>query len=233
MPFTFSHPAAVVPLAYLPKKWISVSALVIGSITPDFEYFIRMKHLKTISHTINGMFWFDLPLALILLFVFNVIIRDELIDHLPTPLNRRFSAFKTSNGKKLIQKNFLIIIVSILVGVMSHLAWDRVTHKTQEIIELHWEDFYMIFWDTYSIIGIAIISFAVYKLPEGRKTTKTDLVSFWSLLFAIAAIVTLLYSPRAYSYNDLVVPFISGSILGLIATSLLQRIKAVRQVRNR
>lgn len=230
MPFTFSHPAAVVPLAYLPKKWVSVSALIIGSITPDFEYFIRMRHIKTISHTLYGVLWFDLPLGLILLFIFNVIVKDALIDHLPVFLNRRFSNFKSNVQEKRIRKNIIIILLSLLVGIFSHLIWDRVTHKTGEFVELHWEEFYMVFWDTYSLIGAAIIALAVYKLPKGRVTIKNGVGKFWALLFVIAIIVTLLFIPHAYFYRDLVVPFISGSIIGLIVTSIMARMKAEKTV---
>lgn len=53
MPFTFSHPSIVLPLTYLPKKWISLTGIVIGSLTPDFEYFLRMKIQSTYSHTIH------------------------------------------------------------------------------------------------------------------------------------------------------------------------------------
>jgi hypothetical protein len=42
MPFTFAHPAIVLPLKHLPKRWYSLTGLIIGSMTPDFEYFIRM-----------------------------------------------------------------------------------------------------------------------------------------------------------------------------------------------
>lgn len=59
MPFTFSHPAIVLPLTSLPKRCISVTGFVIGSLTPDFEYFIRMKVKSEYSHTISGLFWFD------------------------------------------------------------------------------------------------------------------------------------------------------------------------------
>ena len=54
MPFTFSHPAIVLPLKYLPKKWFSFTGLIIGSMTPDFEYFLRMKVKSDYSHTLNG-----------------------------------------------------------------------------------------------------------------------------------------------------------------------------------
>ena len=39
MPFTFSYPAIVLPLTYLPRRWFSLTGLIIGSLTPDFEDF--------------------------------------------------------------------------------------------------------------------------------------------------------------------------------------------------
>lgn len=94
MPFTFSHPAIILPLTYLPKKWFSLTGLVIGSLTPDFEYFIRMRIKSDYSHTIEGLFWFDLPLGLLIAFIFHNIVRDSLFDNLPTFLNSRISKFK-------------------------------------------------------------------------------------------------------------------------------------------
>ncbi len=96
MPFTFSHPAMVLPFNYLSKRWISLTALVIGSITPDFEYFIRMKVASSYSHYWSGLLWFDLPLGLLLLLIYNLIVKDKLIDHLPSYFNNRLSQFKNS-----------------------------------------------------------------------------------------------------------------------------------------
>ena len=90
MPFTFSHPAIILPLNYLPKKWISLTGLVIGSLTPDFEYFIRMKIESNYSHTFWGIFWFDLPLGILLTFIFHNIVKTELFKNLPKELNQRF-----------------------------------------------------------------------------------------------------------------------------------------------
>ncbi len=49
MPFTFSHPAIVLP--FLKKKHFSATALVVGTMSPDLEYFFRMKIQSEISHT--------------------------------------------------------------------------------------------------------------------------------------------------------------------------------------
>jgi len=77
MPFTFSHPAIVLSLSYLPKRWVSMVGLIIGSMVPDFEYFMRMKVKSIYSHTWPGLFWFDLPLGLILMFIYQILVKDN------------------------------------------------------------------------------------------------------------------------------------------------------------
>ena len=119
MPFTFSHPAIVLPLTYLPKKWYSLSALIVGSMTPDFEYFIRMKDYSKYSHTWGGIFWFDVPLGLILLFIFHNVVRNILIVYLPFSLNIRFSSFATFNWNKYFQNNIIVVLISLIVGITS------------------------------------------------------------------------------------------------------------------
>jgi hypothetical protein len=89
MPFTFSHPALILRLTRLPKRWVSATGLVLGSIIPDLEKFLKMNDGNTFSHTFPGMFWFDLPLAILLSFVFHRAVRDSLIDNLPAFLQAR------------------------------------------------------------------------------------------------------------------------------------------------
>src|SRR5574338_195989 len=93
MPFTFSHPAAVLPLGYFPKRFISMTGLVIGSTAPDFEYFIRMKNRSYYSHTWLGLLWFDLPLVIILAFIYHGIVRNMFLDDLPVIFTKRVAVF--------------------------------------------------------------------------------------------------------------------------------------------
>ena len=129
MPFTFSHPAIVLPVTYLPKKWYSLSGLIVGSMTPDFEYFIRMKDYSKYSHTWKGLFWFDVPLGLILIFIFHNVVRDILIEYLPFSLNIRFSSFSKFNWNKYFQRNIIVVLISLIVGIASHIFWDSFTHS--------------------------------------------------------------------------------------------------------
>ena len=55
MPFTLSHPALVLPLNLLPKKWFSITGLVIGSMAPDLQAFFTDDADKTQTHTWWGI----------------------------------------------------------------------------------------------------------------------------------------------------------------------------------
>ena len=62
MPFTFSHPAAILPIHSRFKNWIPLSALVIGSLVPDAAYYLPTpEHFRTHSHTLLGTFSTSLP----------------------------------------------------------------------------------------------------------------------------------------------------------------------------
>ncbi len=99
MPFTFSHPAIVLPLNYLPKKWVSLTGLIAGSIAPDFEYFLRLRVRSDYSHTWFGIFWIDLPIALLLSLIYHNWIKISFINHLPSFLHSRFFVYKEFNWK--------------------------------------------------------------------------------------------------------------------------------------
>ncbi len=128
MPFTFSHPALVLPLSFLPRHWFSMTGLIIGSLTPDFEYFLRMKIQSDYSHTLSGLFWFDLPLGILLTFIFHNIVRNSLFDNLPSTLYTRFASFKKFDWNYYFTRNWFVVIISIIIGAASHIFWDSFTH---------------------------------------------------------------------------------------------------------
>ncbi|HNH84716.1 MAG TPA: DUF4184 family protein, partial [Acidobacteriota bacterium] len=51
MPFTFCHPAIVIPVARR-SHWLS--PLVIGSMSPDFLYFLNFSTGHSFGHTFTG-----------------------------------------------------------------------------------------------------------------------------------------------------------------------------------
>lgn len=240
MPFTFSHPAIVLPLTLLPRHWISVSGLVIGSITPDFEYFLRMRIQSDYSHTISGLFWFDVPLGLLLAFIFHNIIRDSLFDNLPTVLQSRLAIFKKCNWNRYFTANWLVVVISILLGAASHILWDSFTHDhgyfVQKIPALsRTVDLFgrtipilKIVQHGSTFVGGLVVAFALFKLPSDKSISGQLDVKYWSLVTSITlTIITIrvLSGLNYKQYGHLLVTGIAAVLIALTLTPLLTRRK--------
>lgn len=223
MPFTFSHPAAVLPLSLIPKKWISVTGLVIGSITPDFEYFFRMEQDSIYSHTWAGIFWFDLPLGLFLVYLFNFLVRKELIENLPEFLNRRFSKFSVFRRDLNKLSNLLFMLLSLLIGIVSHIIWDKLTHKTVNLIDQ--QEHYTVFWEANSIVGVAVMAAVILNMRLGNNTQRNNILLFWIPVAAMTTIVIFLRNLSTSHSRELGISAIVGFFAGLIITCIFQKLK--------
>ena len=240
MPFTFSHPAIVLPLTYLPKRFYSLTGLIIGSLTPDFEYFIRMKVQSDYSHTLAGLLWFDLPLSFLLAIIYHNLMRDCLINNLPNVLKSRLSVYKTFDWNNALKNRFFIILISLLIGSASHLLWDSFTHRTGFIVQtfpsliseinigtIHIPIF-KILQHLSSIIGGLAIIIAFWKLPLNKFTTNNNNFKFWIITFCITVLIFLIRFSNGIDYKlfgNLIVTFISALILALFSTTLILRNK--------
>lgn len=129
MPFTFlAHQAPVVPLKLVRPAWFSGVALVIGSMSPDFEYFLRGEPISTLSHTLAGQLVFCLPMTVLLVLLVERVLAPTLPGHLPElgPFHvRDFAAL--SNTRRSVT-GWLKVTASAVVGSISHVFWDGFTH---------------------------------------------------------------------------------------------------------
>lgn len=131
MPFTFSHAAAVVPLR---KRGLVFSALVVGSMAPDFEYFLRLQRTATISHTLPGLFTFCLPAGLVALGLFHFLLKRPLLSLLPASHQQRLLPV-THDFPLLPARRLGLILASLALGTLTHLAWDSFTHHYGWIVQ--------------------------------------------------------------------------------------------------
>ena len=238
MPFTFSHPAIVLPVTYLPRKWYSLTGLIIGNLTPDFEYFLRMKVESNYSHTLSGVFWFDLPLGILFAFIFHNIVRNKLFYNLPTVLKTRLLAFNDFNWNYYFKKNWFVVIVSIIIGALSHIFWDSFTHDSgffvQTIPSLKTSiDFlgirfaiFKILQHGSTIIGGFIIIYAILKLPANEKIISRFNLKYWGwwAVLTLTNISLKLFSGLDYRlYGQVIVTGISAGLISLILTSWLTK----------
>ncbi len=236
MPFTFSHPGIVLPLTFLPRKWFSLTGLIIGSLTPDFEYFLRMRIKSLYSHSLDGLFWFDLPMGLLLAFLFHNIIRNELFDNLPTILKSRFVAFRQFDWNRYFSKNWLIVIISVLIGAISHILWDSFTHEHGYFVQAiptltNSLDFlgiqvpiFKILQHSSTLIGGFVILFAIYKLPENKIEKENINFKYWIIIAGMTLFIVafrLLSGLEFKQYGNLIVTAISAGMISLTLTPLI------------
>lgn len=238
MPFTFSHPAIVLPFALLNKKWFSITGLVIGSLTPDFEYFIRMKIQSDHSHSLMGVFWFDLPIGILLCFLFHNIVKEQLIENLPFLLKSRFISFQL-DWNTYFRSNWQVVIYSVLIGAASHNLWDSFTHQdgffvlyfsklSSSIFILDKEiPVYKVLQHASSIFGALTIGLTVFFLPQQTIIRNEVNFKYWAILIGIITLIVFLrfgLGLELHEYGNIIVTILSASIISLITTSLILKL---------
>jgi hypothetical protein len=235
MPFTFSHPAIILPGKYLPAKWISMTGLVIGSMVPDFEYFIRMRNLSLYSHTWSSMFWFDLPLALVLTFVYHNLVRDSLLSNLPLFLRKRLLQFNRFDWNRYVRKHFIVVLASLLIGISSHLLWDGFTHRQGQFVKsIPWlKENSTLFWNypryyvlqhLFSLAGLLVILAAIMRISAEIVPARKGIIEYWLIALCIALLVVAVRLLSGLDYKqevDLAMTIISAGLIALIITPLI------------
>jgi len=127
MPFPLAHPAAVLPLKRFCPQRLNFAALVIGSLCPDVGYCFGNGDF---SHTFfPGSFAFCLPVGLLLLAGFYLV-RTPVAAILPAGLRQAFlPPCQRPVG------SWFVIVLSLLVGVWTHLFLDSMTHEDGWVVE--------------------------------------------------------------------------------------------------
>lgn len=126
MPFTISHAGFVLPLKGILSAHV-LCGLVIGSIVPDFGYFVREFGVASFAHTFAGALCFSLPVGLAVYLLVCLSFR-RIAGTLPKP----HSSFLMSWGlaKPGGKQNLHGIMLAIFVGSLSHNFVDSFTHES-------------------------------------------------------------------------------------------------------
>jgi hypothetical protein len=240
MPFTFSHPAIVLPFLKVRHVGISSSALIAGSMMPDFEYFIKMNLTGRFGHSLTGMIVLDLPLGLSFLVIFHQVVKKPLIDNLPIYFSSRLQELKRFDFIAYAKKHYLWLIVCILIGIATHLLWDSFTHRDdyfnsifpqleEPVVITGFPDYplYRYLQHISTVVGALLIVIVFHKIPRLTvpPSQRIDL-RFWTLLTAVFVIA---FSIRACFrlgyYANTLVALISAGLLGLIVASSIAKLK--------
>ncbi|MES2073791.1 MAG: DUF4184 family protein [Pseudomonadota bacterium] len=170
MPFTLSHPAAIIPLHQLLGRRVSVSAMAIGSMSPDFAYFLPGVH-GLMTHSLAGIVSFCLPAGLLAYFIFHLLIKRPASLLLPVALSARLRA-SVFAAPALPAISLWRVACSVMLGAATHIAWDALTHRNTIVVS-HIEFFRSVL---FSVDGYSLY---LYKLLQHLSTAFGLLMLGW------------------------------------------------------
>jgi hypothetical protein len=206
---------------------------------PDFQAFVNLGGDKVLSHSWKGMFTYDFPLGLLLVLTFHYIVRNALIANLPPFLKTRFVFYTKIKNERYFSKRYLAITTSLLIGIATHLVWDRITHtdtysyKEMIGLELNWYQSYklrVLLQYGCSLAGLIIIAWQLYILQKFKPNAIPTLVFYWP----VVAIVTMITYAIRFQYfhfgDDMINATIGAFMLGIVVASVLYNLKYYRSI---
>jgi hypothetical protein len=238
MPFTVSHAAVVLPFLRARPQLVSGTALVIGSAAPDFEYFIKMGVNSYYSHTLLAIFYFNIPITILLAFLFHGVVKKNLIENLPFYFQYRFNELKCLDFQLYFKNNYWAVIISAGMGAASHIIWDSFTHNDgffAQRISLYKNIFipfdgvrYPLFYGLQQIstyVGLLIVIIYTLSLKPDRNIQATK-VSFTYWIMLIVLIVSILFlrfffDTKTLDLGNFVVSLVSAILLSAFLCGLI------------
>jgi hypothetical protein len=247
MPFTISHAAAAWPFR---KSKLVLSAVIIGAMAPDLEYFLPFGVTGKWTHSLAGTFEFSLPATLILLALFHDVLKRPVVALLPGCVQlriiiKRFRFWPLSR--------FLLIAASALTGVATHLFWDSFTHAEGWMVaRIAWLQIPHVIWGNRvwpnykfaqhgsTVLGLLLLALwlqswyrnsPLKSQVEWRLSLRVRVTVLGSIL-AVAMITGLIRAWTIVGPEPLqlafvataVVSFVAASVIGLLVFSLALRL---------
>ena len=143
--------------------------MVLGSMAPDFEYFLRGQTIRTYGHTLWGAVFFDLPLVVIVYLVGKYVVVRALEPYFP-----QFPRLAYSYHSRSKIGTGLVFAYSALLGIATHLVWDSFTHRSGEVVT-HWPALS----ETVGLFGYEL---PLYNLLQHASTAVGLVAIIWFLL---------------------------------------------------
>jgi hypothetical protein len=243
VPFTVSHAAAVLPLHRLSKATLPLSALMIGSMAPDFAYFFSDTAERLITHSVTGLFTFSWPAGLIVWLMYVGLLEQPTIALLPAPWCRRFETTGRITFGLLVK-----VSIAIILGAATHILWDAFTHRSTPITEafpilrMHVPGFgrmplFHFLQGVTSVIGLVVLGVwllrmrhapdnpcpSPYLVSDRTRVGALAVLIATSIVFAIAYDVPHLRSRYDFQIFYLAIGFMSGWFIAWCAIALWMR----------
>lgn len=233
MPFTLAHPAAVI---FSKNKHFNLMGLILGSMAPDFIYFILFNPSSNLGHTFLGFLLNNLPLCYLLNYLIIKFIRIPFILNLPFGLSRYYTYLLNYRVNIKSIKDIIVFGYSSILGMVTHVFWDAFTHSNGFFvlninflkININFFNFqiplFKIIQHGSTLIGIILILIYLNKI---KKESNKDIISsklkyhFIAIFIQIIVIIFSYIFFNTFGIGRFVVTFINGLFVGYLISSIL------------
>jgi hypothetical protein len=217
VPFTVSHAAAVLPLHRFSNHKLPLSALMIGSMAPDFGYFFSAEANRQLTHGFAGLFIFALPAGLLVWLFYVAVLEKATITLLSDRWHTRFAHTDALTGKLIARAS-----IAIVLGAVTHLLWDSFTHRGTFLTDafpwllgpmpvIRWMPIYHFLHGLSSLVGIvALVIWAqhLHRVPAKslirpyKISERARLGAIWFLGLSSLLVAVVDWLPHAHGYYD-------------------------------
>jgi hypothetical protein len=241
MVMAFVHPAAVVPLVVGPlaaRGWmrrVDGAALVAGSVGPDVaDYFVRMSARPALHGEPLWLLTSGLAGALGL-FACVVVAGPGVARALPPFFAARFGP---SLSRPWRERKAAHVVLSLLVGLVTHVAWDALTerHGLAQVFApgvVPWRALYV----PTTVAGILALGAGIALAPRvtsssGALDARALVAVVTSSLAFAAAFAGVRHRLLEGTVPDAMAAASAGAIVGVVVAGVFSRVRAGRRAKE-
>jgi hypothetical protein len=233
MPWTFAHPAAVLPLRSFSR--LPFGALVVGSMSPDIGYYFGAFRFAARAHALPWFIPICLPTAIALMIILRMF-HKPVAGLLPYPHRQVALALPPFRWPASLPAVGFVCL-AIIIGAATHIAWDAFTHPAGLFVakipalrapsfKLHGRDFlrYDVLQYLSTIVGVIVLIVAYQRVsrhaalvsvgPRGSDGWRYGLLGIIAVVSLAAAAPIAYFAARhgrAMSEMVLIVRFVIAS----------------------
>src|SRR5206468_8001925 len=121
------HPAAVLPLLGV---GLPVSALVIGSMAPDFPYYLPGPTPSWPTHSLVGIVTVDIVLGLVVWALWHGLISAPATAYAPAGARGRLEGNVRLGlvRRATTIRQISLVVLALVIGSATHVLWDEFSH---------------------------------------------------------------------------------------------------------
>jgi len=141
-----------------------MTALMVGSMAPDFGYFFSHEASRAFTHSWPGLVTFSLPAGLAVWLFYVAVLEKATITLLTDRWHTRFAHTDAITLSLLVRA-----AIAVVLGAATHLLWDALTHRATFVTDafpvllgpvpgVPWMPIYHFLHGLSSVVGLVILA---------------------------------------------------------------------------